>query len=111
MEYTSEIITLALRLAALVSVALFTKVIYPWLKQQRLYGTITKCVQAAEKMAEAGTLPKKEKKDFVIERLKENGITITSEIDVFIESAVKELDWMAGEITDLTSETAKDDDS
>lgn len=110
MEYTSEIITLALRLAALIAVALFTKVVYPWLKQQRLYGTITKFVQAAEKLADAGTIPKAEKKAFVIEKLKEKGIKITSEVEVFIESAVEELDWMVGEIIDCTSGDTKDDD-
>ena len=49
-------------------------------------------VTAAEKQAEAGTIDKATKKRFVVELLEANGITVTPEINAFIEAAVKELD-------------------
>ncbi len=64
----------------------------PWLKEKRIYSLVQKFVAAAEKKAEAGTLPKPLKKDYVIELLEGKGIIITEEIDAFIEAAVKELD-------------------
>ena len=51
-----------------------------------------KFVEAAEKQAEAGTIDKATKKRFVVELLESNGITVTPEINAFIEAAVKELD-------------------
>ena len=51
-----------------------------------------KFVEAAEKQAEAGTIDKAAKKRFVVELLESNGITVTPEINAFIEAAVKELD-------------------
>lgn len=45
-----------------------------------------------KKQAEAGTIDKATKKRFVVELLEANGITVTPEIDAFIEAAVKELD-------------------
>ena len=51
-----------------------------------------KFVEAAEKQAEAGTIDKATKKRFVVELLEANGITVTPEINAFIEAAVKELD-------------------
>lgn len=44
------------------------------------------------KQAEAGTIDKATKKRFVVELLEANGITVTPEINAFIEAAVKELD-------------------
>lgn len=64
----------------------------PWLKEKRLYSIVKKFVEAAEKQAEAGTIGKATKKRFVVELLEANGITVTPEIDAFIEAAVKELD-------------------
>lgn len=64
----------------------------PWLKEKRLYSIVKKFVEAAEKQAEAGTIDKATKKRFVVELLEANGITVTPEIDAFIEAAVKELD-------------------
>lgn len=64
----------------------------PWLKEKRIYSLVQKFVAAAEKKAEAGTLLKPLKKDYVIELLEGKGIIITEEIDAFIEAAVKELD-------------------
>lgn len=64
----------------------------PLLKELRIYGTIKKFVQAAEKLAEAGTIEKVDKKKYVISLLKKNGIAVDDTLDSFIESAVEELD-------------------
>ena len=71
--------------------------IIPWLKEKHLYGTIKRFVQAVEKMAESGAIPKCDKKDKVIELLASKGIAVNPVIDAFIESCVKELD-MVGSI-------------
>lgn len=63
----------------------------PWLKEKRLYGTVRKFVQAAEKLAESGVIQKVDKKNKVIELLKNNGINVDETVDAFIESCVKEL--------------------
>jgi hypothetical protein len=64
----------------------------PWLKEKQLYSLVEKYVKAAEKKAEAGSLAKALKKDYVIKLLEARGVTITDEVDAFIEAAVKELD-------------------
>lgn len=62
-----------------------------------------------DKQAEAGTIDKATKKRFVVELLEANGITVTPEIDAFIEAAVKELDLAEknaiGEIGKIFSDT------
>lgn len=68
------------------------KTVIPWLKEKHIYSLVQKFVAAAEKRAEAGTLAKPLKKDYVIGLLEARGITVTEEIDAFIEAAVKELD-------------------
>ena len=72
--------------------ASFTALVIPWLKDTGLPSIVKKFVEAAEKQAEAGTIDKATKKRFVVELLEANGITVTPEIDAFIEAAVKELD-------------------
>lgn len=67
----------------------------PWMKEKRIYSIVTKFVQAAEKQAETGLINKAEKKAYVVKLLTDNGITVTDEVDAFIESAVKELDLAA----------------
>lgn len=64
----------------------------PWLEEKRIYGLVQKFVEAAEKLAESGTIEKVDKKAKVIELLESKGITVNEEIDAFIESAVKQLD-------------------
>lgn len=64
----------------------------PWLKEQRIYSTVKKFVQAAEKLADAGAISKTDKKKYVVDLLEKNGITVDSTLDAFIESAVEELD-------------------
>ncbi len=66
--------------------------VVPWLKEKHLYDIIKKFVEAAEKLAQAGTIPKEEKKQYVIALLKAKGITVTPEIEANIEAAVQELD-------------------
>jgi len=81
----------------------------PWLKEKRLYSLVAMFVRAAEKKAEAGTLAKPLKKDYVVELLEERGYTVTPEVDAFIEAAVKELDNAAqftiGELCAVMDET------
>lgn len=74
--------------------------VIPWLKEKKLYSTIKKFVQAVEKMAEAGIIEKKLKKEKVIELLKKKGIEINDVVDSFIESCVKELDIVTSTIYD-----------
>ena len=98
--YAGEIIECAARLITAVVFAIISayvipwlkRTVVPWLKEKHLYDVIKKFVEAAEKMAEAGTLPKSEKKQYVIALLKAKGITVTPEIDASIEAAVQELD-------------------
>ena len=93
-----EIINLAIKLVGAVIVLLVSKTCLPWLKEQRVYSTIRKLVQAAEKLAASGAIRKVDKKAYVLRLLEEKGVTITPEIEAMIESAVEELDWMAVEI-------------
>lgn len=72
----------------------------PFIKEKHLYNTVKKFVQAVEKMAESGALPKVDKKAKVIELLKSKGVVVDSAIEAFIESAVKELDIIASTIYD-----------
>lgn len=64
----------------------------PWLKEKRLYEIVQSFVLAAEKLAETGAIDSDLKKKYVIDCLKDKGITITDEIDALIECAVEELD-------------------
>lgn len=77
---------------------LIAKVVLPWLREQRVYGLIRKCVQAAEKLAESHQIEKKDKYNFVVKILETRGVEITPVIQVLIESAVEELDIIKNEI-------------
>lgn len=70
----------------------------PWLKEKRVYGTVKKFVQAAEKMANSGIIPKCDKKKEVIALLYESGIEVDEKIEAFIESACEELDIVTNTI-------------
>ena len=78
----------------------------PWLKEKRLYSTVKKFVQAAEKLAESNVIIKVDKKAKVIELLEKQGVEVTEEIEAFIESATKELDL----ITNTIKEKIKKDE-
>lgn len=67
-------------------------VVVPWLKDKHLYTTVVCFVQAAEKMAESGQIPKESKKQFVVKLLESKGVIVDAIVDAYIESAVEELD-------------------
>ena len=83
--------------------------VVPWLKEKRLYGIVQHFVEAAEKLAENNTIDKKE---YVLNMLRDKGIEITPEIEAYIESAVKKLDLtvndVVGEITGAIKDTEKE---
>jgi hypothetical protein len=75
-----------------------------WLEEKRLYNLVQKFVEAAEKLAETGTIPKCDKKKKVIELLEAQGIVVTIEVEAFIESAVKQLDLVTGAVVDAVKD-------
>lgn len=77
----------------------------PWLKEKRIYNMVKSFVQASEKLAESGVIDKDDKKEKVIELLKQNGIVVDNTIDAFIESCVKELDIVTSVIYEEVVET------
>ncbi len=79
---------------------LLTRLVVPWLKlkigNEELKDVekwVTVAVTAAEQMKVAGLLPDgQQKKDYVLEFVKDKGITITDEeLDALIEAAVYEI--------------------
>lgn len=108
-EFYGELFSLAIKVVyAIISIVLTTIVapwlketVIPWLKEKRLYNIVKCFVQAAEKMGESGQIPKSQKKLFVVNLLKDKGITLTDEIDAMIESAVEELDNMLSTTVDM----------
>ena len=84
--------------------------VIPWLKEKRLYGVVEHFVEAAEKYAENHEI---DKKQYVVDLLKDKGIAITPEIEAYIESAVKKLDLSVSEVIDVITDTvtADTDDS
>lgn len=93
-----QTIDTAMRLVALVFMVLATRYVIPWLKEKGIYSTIQKFVQAAEKLGETGAITKADKKGYVWHLLEKVGIKKSEKVDAMIESAVKELDWMGGEL-------------
>lgn len=81
------------KIAITLLVAVATYYVVPWLKKKGLYALVEKAVKAAEKWAENNEINKKE---WVIEKLKAMGVKITPAVEVFIESAVEELDISLG---------------
>lgn len=73
----------------------------PWLEDRRLYDIVKTFVKAAEKLADAGTIEKTDKKQYVINLLTAQGIKVDDKVNSFIESCVKELDFVI--------DTAKDE--
>lgn len=117
-EIIIQIIPILMELLATIAVLAITKSAIPWFKakvtateDKRLYDTICRMVQAAEKLAEAGSITKDLKKKFVIQHLVESGIEYNEYTDALIEAAVKELDWMGGEIMNsMTDNFGEQDD-
>lgn len=73
--------------------AVVTVYVVPWLKEKKLYDTVVKMVEAAEKWAEKNNINKKE---WVISQLEGKGIDVNEYVDALIEAAVKELDIALG---------------
>ncbi len=71
---------------------LITYYLVPWLKEKKLYSTVTKLVRGAEKLAGSMQIGKGEKKSYVIEQLENLGVKITPFVEALIEAAVTELD-------------------
>lgn len=82
----------------------------PWMKEKQLYSLVQKFVQAAEKLAETGVLERKDKKQYVVKLLEQNGYKANAEIEAFIESAVKELDMTMQAGWDEIVEVFEDED-
>lgn len=72
----------------------------PWLEEKRIYNLVQKFVEAAEKLYETGVIEKKDKKEWVINLLKQNGIEVNAKMEAFIESAVKKLDMVLDTVKD-----------
>lgn len=70
-----------------------TLYVVPWLKEKRLYDTVKKMVDAAEKWAETNNIDKKE---WVVSQLEAKGIDVNEYVEALIEAAVKELDIALG---------------
>lgn len=69
------------------------KTAIPWMKEKRVYDFVRKIVVAAEKLAEAGTISKESKLDYVIAVLQKRGIEVDAPMRALIECAVAELDY------------------
>lgn len=84
-----EWIELIVKIVFLVLSTVVTLYVVPWLKEKRLYDTVKKMVDAAEKWAETNNI---DKKQWVIAQLESKGITVNEYVEALIEAAVKELD-------------------
>ena len=73
----------------LVASVVVTVYVVPWLKEKKLYETVKKMVQAAEKWNETHPMDKKE---YVVSLLRARGIEVNEYVEALIESAVEELD-------------------
>lgn len=92
-----EWIDVIVKIVFLIASATVTVYVVPWLKEKQIYGTVVKCVNAAEKYAKTHNI---DKKQYVIELLESKGIVVSSFVDALIESAVQELDIALGKIAD-----------
>lgn len=97
-------------IASIISVIIATLVIpwikeqmIPWLVEKRLYNIVAIGVQAAEKLAQSETMSGIDKKRYVIRYLQKKGITVTPEVETFIESMCYELDTVGQAIGDTFS--------
>ena len=76
----------------------------PWLKEKHLYDIVYKAVLAAEKLGETSQIRKADKKQYVLALLQKRNISITPEVEQFIETACEELDL----IEKITVDTIKE---
>ena len=100
-EYTLQLFSAVLHVIALLIAGTVTCVVVPWLKEKQLYSRICTFVRAAEKLGDVGSIPKKNKKSYVVELLEDRGVLVTPEVDAMIESAVEELEWLKTQLVDV----------
>lgn len=91
-----EIVSLATSLVVKLIIAgvaaLITYYVIPYLKEKKIYDTVSKLVKAAEKLAQNEQIDKDKKKEYVIDLLTSKGVEVTPLINAMIEAAVTELD-------------------
>jgi len=95
---TQEIFTLIIKLVVTLVIGLCSVYVIPWLKnkyskekRENILSNIDVLVQAAEQIADVWDHDGSWKKQHVIDVLASLGITITEEIDDYIEAAVYKL--------------------
>lgn len=98
METIAEIIPIVMKLLFSFIGLLLTSYVLPWAKQQIWYSVIKKFVQAAEKKADAGSIEKPNKKQYVISLMKMFHIPVNDITLALMESAVQELDLLKDEM-------------
>lgn len=86
-------IEVAVKVVFLVLSTIVTLYVIPWLKEKRVYDTVKKMVDAAEKWAQTNEI---DKKAWVIEKLEASGVKVNEHVDALIEAAVTELDIALG---------------
>lgn len=86
------VIMIAVAAALIIVIPFIRDTVIPWLEEKRMYGLVSKFVEAAEKMADTGVIEKEDKNKYVIGLLENLDVEITPEINAFIESAVNKLD-------------------
>lgn len=89
------LIDLAVKLLFALVTGLVTAYVVPWLKEKRLYDTVSKMVRAAEKWSQTHEI---DKKAWVIQQLTASGVTVSPTVEALIESAVQELDIALGKL-------------
>lgn len=77
-----------------------TAKVLPWLLELRQYGKIRQFVMAAEKVAEAGTIPKVDKNIYVLDLMEQAGIPVNPITKALVEAAVKEVDCLVEKTAD-----------
>lgn len=92
------IMTIVSMVVAYYVIPCIKNILIPWLKEKRLYNIVKNFVQAAEKMAESGMIPKCDKKTKVVELLENKGVVVNEAVEALIESCVKELDIITSTI-------------
>lgn len=65
----------------------------PWLKEHRMFELVTHLVEGAEKYFDDVESAGEDKKRYVVSVLNSKGIEITPEIEAYIESAVREVEF------------------
>lgn len=88
----AQIIPLLIALFFAVLGSIITVKVLPYIADQRQYKRIRQFVQAAEKLANAGKLPKDEKNEYVLQLMEDAGIPVNQITKALVESAVLELD-------------------